>query len=116
MKHRYSRYSMRRGARQQATRRVAPSLLRPATARPSRLLAIIGGTLAVLLLLGMLLGLGAAGVAYSAYAGLAASLKDRVNIVEQRTSFQTTRIYDRNGVLLYEFFGAGKRTRVPLAD
>ena len=33
-----------------------------------------------------------------------------------RETFQTTRIYDRHGALLWEIFGEGKRTNVTLAD
>lgn len=66
------------------------------------------------LALGVVITLGVVGVAYSAYSDLAASLKPRLAAIESRESFETTRLYDRNGQLLYEFFGAGKRTRVPL--
>jgi membrane peptidoglycan carboxypeptidase len=56
-----------------------------------------------------------ASVAYSAYASLADSLKPRLESMSTAAdSFATTRIYDRNGTVLYEFFGAGRRTRVPL--
>ncbi|MCS6938552.1 MAG: transglycosylase domain-containing protein [Roseiflexus sp.] len=78
----------------------------------------IGGALARLTLaflaLGVVITLGVVGVAYSAYSDLAASLKPRLAAIENRESFETTRLYDRNGQLLYEFFGAGKRTRVSL--
>ena len=70
-------------------------------------------TLAFLALAGVV-ALGVAGTAYSAYSDLAASLKPRLAAIENRESFETTRLYDRHGQLLYEFFGAGKRTRVPL--
>jgi membrane peptidoglycan carboxypeptidase len=77
-----------------------------------------GGMLARLMLallaLAGVVTLGVAGTAYSAYSDLAASLKPRLAAIENRESFETTRLYDRNGQLLYEFFGAGKRTRVPL--
>ncbi|MGB9752462.1 MAG: glycosyl transferase [Roseiflexus castenholzii] len=66
------------------------------------------------LALGVLVSLGVAGVAYGAYSDLAASLKPRLAAIENRESFETTRLYDRNGQLLYEFFGAGKRTRVSI--
>lgn len=69
--------------------------------------------LAFLALAGVVV-LGVAGTAYSAYSDLAASLKPRLAAIENRESFETTRLYDRNGQLLYEFFGAGKRTRVAL--
>ncbi|NWG21833.1 MAG: transglycosylase domain-containing protein [Chloroflexi bacterium] len=67
-----------------------------------------------LLLLGAVLALGAAGMAYSAYSNLADSLAPRLASIENRDSFETSRLYDRNGRLLYEFFGAGKRTRVSI--
>lgn len=78
----------------------------------------MGSALARLLLaflaLGVVATLGVVGTAYSAYSDLAASLKPRLTAIENRESFETTRLYDRNGQLLYEFFGAGKRTRVSL--
>jgi peptidoglycan glycosyltransferase len=54
------------------------------------------------------------GVAYSAYAGTAASLKPRLDALGNRQLFETSKIYDRNGTLLYEFFDAGKRTQVDI--
>ena len=51
--------------------------------------------------------------AYTSYAQTAASLKPRLDALNSRALFQTSRIYDRNGVLLYEFFDAGKRTNIP---
>jgi peptidoglycan glycosyltransferase len=68
-----------------------------------------------LLLMGVLAGLAlvlSVATAYGAYAQLADSLKPRLDAIDDASSFQTTRLYDRNGVLLYEFFGAGKRTHV----
>jgi len=71
-------------------------------------LALLIGALAVIV--------GAAGVAYSAYATTAASLKPRLDALENRQLFQSSRIYDRNGELLYEFFDTGKRTRVSIEE
>src|SRR5436305_4168514 len=53
-----------------------------------------------------------AGAAY-AYAADALS---KINFTSHEATFQTSRIYDRNGKLLYEFVDplAGKRTQVPL--
>jgi peptidoglycan glycosyltransferase len=68
----------------------------------------------LLALIPVLLAMGGAGYAYSAYADLSDSLKTRLDSIDQQSSFETTRIYDRNGVLLYELLGAGKRTKVPL--
>ncbi|MFP4439127.1 MAG: penicillin-binding protein [Chloroflexaceae bacterium] len=53
---------------------------------------------------------------YSAYAQITASLKPRLAALNNREVFETSRIYDRNGTLLYEFFDAGRRTRIDLAD
>src|SRR5215213_2346768 len=41
-------------------------------------------------------------------------LSGRLDTLTKHDNFQTTRIFDRHGVLLYEFFGAGKRTNVTL--
>ncbi len=94
--------------------RPTPAMLRPAasTAPLTRLLA--------LLLLGisatvLLVGLGGVTVAYGAYRDLADSLTPRLERLGSGDDFQTTRLFDRNGVLLYEFFGTGKRTRVSLS-
>jgi penicillin-binding protein 1C len=61
--------------------------------------------------------LGGAAATGLVYAALSRELEDglgRLTAYDQSQSFQTTRIFDRNGVLLYEIFGEGKRTRVPL--
>lgn len=66
------------------------------------LVALIGGVAAAL-----------------AYSSLSAELEDglaRLKEYDQSQSFQTTKIYDRHGVLLYEIFDEGKRTRIPLKD
>jgi peptidoglycan glycosyltransferase len=72
--------------------------------------------LLALVLLGVLTTLFGAGSVYGAYAQLANSLQGRLDTLQKHEGFQTSRIYDRNGKLLYEFFDAGKRTRVPLAQ
>jgi peptidoglycan glycosyltransferase len=54
--------------------------------------------------------------AYSAYAQVAASLEPRLDALNNREVFETSRIYDRNGTLLYEFFDAGRRTQVGLDE
>jgi peptidoglycan glycosyltransferase len=81
---------------------------------PSRAGRYAARALLALLLLAGLLMLGGAGAGYTAYAQLADSLKGRLDALNKHDTFQTTRIFDRHGVLLYEFFGAGKRTNVPL--
>ncbi len=40
----------------------------------------------------------------------------RLRDIAERELFQTTRIYDRHGVLLYEIFEEGRRTWVPLEE
>jgi peptidoglycan glycosyltransferase len=61
----------------------------------------------------------AAGIAAaSGYERLAGELKvdlEALKAVDRRELFQTTRITDRNGVVLYEIFDEGRRTPVPLA-
>ncbi len=54
--------------------------------------------------------------AYGAYAQIAASLTPRLAALENRQLFQTSRILDRNGTLLYEFFDAGRRTKVDISE
>jgi peptidoglycan glycosyltransferase len=73
----------------------------------TRLLLVVAALLVVVMLVG-------AGSAYGAYRQLATSLSGRLDDLKTHKSFQTTRIYDRNGTLLYEFAAAGRRTRVPL--
>lgn len=55
-------------------------------------------------------------MAYSSYARIANSLTPRLDALNSLDQFQTSRIYDRNGEVLYEFFDAGKRTHVDYAD
>jgi peptidoglycan glycosyltransferase len=70
----------------------------------------------VVVLLIVLSAVVAAAAAYSAYTQVAASLTPRLEALQTREVFETSRIYDRNGVLLYEFFDAGRRTQVQLDD
>src|SRR5215211_6563564 len=101
--------------RQLPRRRPPPTVIRGAAPPPpSRLGRWITRALVVVALLIGLVLLGGLGVAYTAYAQLADSLKGRLDTLTKHDNFQTTRIYDRHGVLLYEFFGAGKRTNVTL--
>src|SRR5262249_2654415 len=95
--------------RQLLRRRPPPAVIRgaapPPRSRAARWLARAALALALL---------GTLGAAYTAYAQLADSLKGRLDSLSKHDTFQTTRIFDRHGVLLYEFFGAGKRTNVTL--
>ncbi|HEX5688908.1 MAG TPA: hypothetical protein VFX76_02850, partial [Roseiflexaceae bacterium] len=94
--------------------RIAPLLVRPAAAAPKGAVTLFTRLLLGLVTVFFVLMLTGAGVTYGAYSQLADSLKVRLTSLDKHDSFETTRIYDRNGTLLYEFFGAGKRTRVPL--
>ncbi len=63
----------------------------------------------------------ALGAAAAVYVTLADELKaglDRIQNLESRETFESTRIYDRNGVLLREVFAEdlGRRTYVPLHE
>lgn len=77
-----------------------------------------GGSLLSFLLLVPLLGLVVATAsAFIGYNMLASELSadlETLKAVDQRDLFQTTRITDRNGVVLYEIFDEGRRTPVPL--
>src|SRR5262245_49071958 len=112
----YDPRARRSSAGQQSGRRRLPPRVLRAPAPPPRkgLSKFITRALFALAFLLVLLLLSGVGAAYAGYAQLADSLKDRIKTLDTHTSFQTTRIYDRHNVLLYEFFGAGKRTRVPL--
>ena len=79
---------------------------------PARLPRFFAQILAALVVLVVLSGAGISGAGYSMYAKTAADLKTRLEKLNTRNIFQTSRIYDRNGTLLYEFFDAGKRTNV----
>lgn len=54
--------------------------------------------------------------AYTTYNQVAESLTPRLNAIQSHTTFETSRIYDRHGTLLYEFFDTGKRTGVAITD
>ena len=60
---------------------------------------------------------GGTAVGYYFYTQFTAELEShvaRLENIEERETFETTRIVDRNGQLLWEIFGEGKRTYVPL--
>jgi membrane peptidoglycan carboxypeptidase len=91
-----------------------PGLLASPPARNAFLLKLFVRLLAVVLvaILGLVsfVGFGL----YSAYAQTTATLKPRLAAINNRELFETSRMVDRNGKLLYEFFNAGKRTSVPI--
>lgn len=56
------------------------------------------------------------GIGFATYNSLTAELVPRLESIKGRTTFETSRLYDRNGEILYEFFGTGRRTRVSLTN
>ena len=99
-----------------ARRRPPPGVIRGAPPPPKVAGKLITRLLLVLAVLSALLVLAGAGSAYAAYAQLANSLQGRLDAIQKHEGFQTTRIYDRHGTLLYEFYDAGKRTQVPISQ
>ncbi|NJK78966.1 MAG: glycosyl transferase, partial [Chloroflexaceae bacterium] len=75
------------------------------------LLVLIGSLLTVVSLAGIM-----GTTAYASYANIATTLEPRLETIEDHEVFQTSRIFDRNGTLLYEFFDTGRRTQVSLAE
>ncbi len=88
---------------------------RVVVARPS-IPRIVVQLLAVVLVAFVALGGILAMSAYSAYTQVAASLKPRLEALQHHQTFENSRIYDRNGTLLYEFFDAGRRINVDYDD
>jgi membrane peptidoglycan carboxypeptidase len=58
----------------------------------------------------------AVGIGFATYNSLTAELIPRLESIKGRTTFETSRLYDRNGKILYEFFGTGRRTKVSLTN
>lgn len=53
------------------------------------------------------------------YSNLSAEIEEgitKLDAARDRETFETTQIFDRNGELLWEIFGEGKRTAVPISD
>ncbi len=95
--------------------RMLPSQLgsqAPKSAVGRRLALILAACFGLVLLLGLLSGLGVA----VAYNNISSNLQPRLAQVNTYKAFQASHIYDRNGTLLYEFVGAGRRTPVKLED
>lgn len=81
-----------------------------------RRLPLIVKALVALLVLALVV-LGGAGVAAAAtYYQYARDLEGALAVLETRHVFETSRIYDRHGVLLYEFFDEGRRTQIESLD
>lgn len=72
--------------------------------------------LSVLALVSVLVLSIVASLVFLSYSQIANTLNLRLEALEHRNVFETSRIYDRHGVLLYEFFGSGRRIQVDLDD
>ncbi len=101
-------------------RQVPPFLLRrlilsslPPARRHMPLVVKLLIALILLSLLGVGSGLGTAAGTYFYYAQ---SLQGQLDRLEGRTLFETSKVYDRHGELLYEFFAQGRRTRLESLD
>ena len=84
---------------------------------PWFLLLPAGGFLTFLILVPLFILAAMAVAGFIGYNMLASELRvnlETLRAVDQRDVFQTTRITDRNGVVLYEIFDEGRRTPVPL--
>lgn len=92
-------------------------LLRRRLPIPTSGVITISGRLLLALPIGVsLFVIALVGSLYYGYTQIAAQLKPRLAMIENRKAFQTSRIFDRNGTLLYEFFDAGKRTHVAMSE
>jgi 1A family penicillin-binding protein len=77
--------------------------------------ALIGG----ILLLAMLIFGGVVVAGTLIYSNLSQEIEDgivKLEAARERETFETTQIFDRNGELLWEIFGEGKRTAVPISQ
>lgn len=109
----YHAPAVRRGVRPQQFR-VPPHVLRAAgTPRTSR--SRVGLFVLLALLIGLaLIPVAGAGASGAYYAQTAAQLRPRLDKLRQYKAFQTSRMYDRYGNLLYEFVSNGRRDPVKL--
>src|SRR6185369_3281197 len=79
--------------------------------RRQRILLALGAllcTLALFVVAGMV-------VIAVVYNQIASQLTPRLEALKDHQSFQSSRLYDRNGTLLYEFVGEGRRVVVPVS-
>ncbi len=75
--------------------------------------------LAGILLLAMLIFGGVVVAGTLIYSNLSQEIEEgiaKLDAARDRETFETTQIFDRNGELLWEFFGEGKRTVVPISQ
>ena len=92
----------------------------PPPARQKRGCGCIGGAILGIIALILLIVVGGAAAAGGlVYANWSREIESGVASLEtarDRETFETTRITDRNGEVLWEIFGEGKRTRIPLSE
>ena len=74
------------------------------------------GVLALILIIGVGGAAAAGGLVYANWSREIEAGVDTLESARTRETFETTQIMDRNGAVLWEIFGEGKRTRVPLAQ
>lgn len=93
----------------------------PATPPPARqkrgcgcAAGAILGVIALILILVVGGAAAAGGVIYSSWSREMESGIAALETARDRETFETTQILDRNGVMLWEIFGEGKRTAIPL--
>ncbi|MBO9339648.1 MAG: transglycosylase domain-containing protein, partial [Chloroflexus sp.] len=97
-------------------RHIPPRLLRSRPTPRSAVSKVILNIILITLGFGVVVLLALAGAAYNAYSQIAESLKPRLALLDKRELFENSRIFDRNGELLYEFFDTGKRTKVTIDE
>ncbi len=95
-------------------------LARQENERPARAAGIVVRLVLALVLLNVLavvalLGTGVA-IAAGTYAYYTQQLEGKLDELQGRRIFETSKIYDRNGYLLYEVFQEGRRTRIESLD
>ena len=95
--------------------RATPSMLRPTVAKASfsrRLTIALCATMGLL----VLMCVGGVLTVSMTYSQIARNLQPRLAQIQNYKSFSSSYIYDRNGTLLYEFIGTGRRVPVKLKD
>lgn len=101
-------------------RAVAPILLRRHIhlngEKPRRRLPGVLKLFLALATVGLVLVVVAAGAVAGVYTHYAQQLEGELARLDERTFFETTKIYDRNGYELYEIFQEGRRTRIDSLD
>lgn len=75
---------------------------------------MILGVIFLTLLVGIAGAAAAGGLIYANWSREIEAGVARLETVDERETFETSQILDRNGRVLWEIFGEGKRTRVPL--